>query len=106
MKRVVLMVFCVALLGAVTLRAQEVEKDPSEQLSLAEQLKGNPDDVQLFQRYMNQSVSEIRDLLNSDPKRAIEMLDEMAKVIGSLMPTTDEGKQRVLAPRARSRRAR
>lgn len=95
--------FALALLACLVLVApnfaDDTEKEKSQPAgagqSLAEQLKGAPDDKSLFDKYMITSLGEVRSLLNSDLDAADERLAQMQQLIDALEPKTDAGKQLV-----------
>jgi thiol-disulfide isomerase/thioredoxin len=64
--------------------------------SLAEQLKTKPDDRSLFDKYMIKNLSEVRLLISTDPDKAKKQLAVMRKLVESLEPETDDGKNIVL----------
>ena len=61
------------------------ETEPAE--SLAEQLKAQPDEKSLMDKYMIKNLGELRPLLDSDPDAAEKRLAEMKEVIESLEKT-------------------
>lgn len=100
MKRLTLALIVTLGLGIPNfVRAAETAepKTPAAEVAkpLADQLKEKPDDKSLFDKYMIKNLGEVRLLLGTDPDKAEKQLADMGKLIESLKPETDAGKNLV-----------
>jgi len=74
--------------------AAEAEASEAETAKpLADQLKEQPDDKSMYDKYMLTNLGEVRSLLGTDLDAAEKQLAEMKALIESLEPKTDAGKQ-------------
>lgn len=100
MKRLTVTLCAMVIIAVpVFLNAQETQQADTSQTqsekSLAEQLKENPDDTALINRYMIQNLQQLNALMSSDVDGAEKLITTMKEVVESLEPTTDPGKRLV-----------
>jgi thiol-disulfide isomerase/thioredoxin len=60
------------------------QAESTEDLSLADQLKADPNNVDTINKYMIANLGELRALVSSDPEKASTLLKEMDELINSL----------------------
>lgn len=68
------------------------ESSSSEAVSAAEQYKNNPDDTKAFTAWLNETFTEISELMNSAPDEAEKKLAAAKEFVSSLKPESAAGK--------------
>lgn len=87
---------CTLLFGSVDVNSQKTAPDRIT----VEQVRANPNDSDLVNRYFGQQFGSIRSLLVNDPDSAAKVLTEVVDLVASLKP--DDADAKALIPRAQS----
>ena len=73
--------------------AKKPVSEPAGAPSLEQQLRQNPDDVAVWNRYLGTSFRPLMGLVNSNPAEAQRRVDAMKQFVNSLQPGQDEAKK-------------
>lgn len=94
---VAVLCLCLSIALCNSVSAQQTPDTPAPsadgEKSLAQQLKENPDDGALLDRYLMQQLGDMLQLIANDLDKAEARLKEMDELVQSLEPTTDGGKE-------------
>lgn len=80
-------------IGLVAQQDDSAAGGKTDQTELEKKIQENPDDLNLFNEYMSETISGIVSVLQSEPEKSVAMLDAMDKFLATLKPETPRGKQ-------------